>query len=62
MRELAIRPGAAHDPFGLVEPRLRFVVVDAETLVVVDVVGAAAAEPDDQSALQQVVEQRNLLG
>ena len=60
--ECAAFESAGHDRLGLVEARLRLVVVDAETLIVVDVVGAAAAQPDDQPTLGQVVEHRDLLG
>src|SRR6266851_2963240 len=37
-------------------------MVDAETLIVVNVKGRAAAEPDDQAALGDVVEDRQLPG
>jgi len=37
-------------------------MVDAEALIVVDVVGAAATEPDDEPALGDVVEDGDLLG
>ena len=37
-------------------------MVDAETLVVVDVVRAAAAEPDDEPAFRQIVDDGELLG
>ena len=46
----------------VVKARLRLVMVDAEPLVVVDVVGAAAAEPDDEPPFEHIVEQRHLLG
>ena len=37
-------------------------MVDAKALVVIDVVGGAAAEPDDQPPLGDMVEHRELLG
>ena len=37
-------------------------MIDAEALVIIDVVGGAAAEPDDEPALGDVVEHRQLLG
>ena len=36
---------------GFLEPRLRLGMIDAVTLVVVDVVGRPATQPDDQPAL-----------
>ena len=60
--EFTLGPGPDHDLLGLVEPRLGFVMVDAKALVIIDVVGRAAAEPDDQSPLGEVVDDRDLLG
>ena len=62
MLELLAAPGLEHDRLGLLEARLRLGVVEAVALVVVDVVGGAAAQPDDQPALADVVDQRELLG
>ena len=62
MDECAAGPCLDHDRLDLVEPRLRLVMVDAEALVIVNVVRAAAAEPDDQPAFEQVIEQRHLFG
>ncbi len=44
-------PGLEHDRLGLLKPSLRLGVIDAVTLVVVDIVGRAATKPDDQPAL-----------
>ena len=60
--ELAAGPGLDHDVLGLVRRSCASVMVDAEALVVVDVVRGAAAEPDDQPALADVVEKGHLLG
>src|SRR5438477_10950836 len=62
MSERTFGPGPNDDRLGLVEAGLRLVVVDAETLIIVDVVGAAAAETDDELPLGQIVEDRKLLG
>jgi hypothetical protein len=43
-------PGLEHDRFGFFEPRLRLGVIDAEALVIIDVVGGTAAQSDDQPA------------
>jgi len=61
MREFAAGPRPEHDCLGFIEARLRLVMVDAEALVVVNVIGAAAAEPDDEAPFRQIVEQRHLL-
>ena len=55
-------PGGHKDVLCLLQPRLGLVVVDAKTLIVVNVVGRAAAEADNQTALGDVVEDRQLLG
>src|SRR6185437_10246161 len=62
MGELAAGPGLEHDRLGLLEAVLGLAVVETEALVVVYVERAAAAEPDDQLALQHLVEEGDLLG
>ena len=62
MLELSPSPGGEHDGFGLLKARLGLVVVDAVALVVVDVVGGAAAQTDNQPALADIVDKRELLG
>src|SRR5437588_47276 len=56
MREFAAGPRLKHDRLGFIEARLRLVMVDAEALVIIDVIGAAAAEPDDEPPFRQIVE------
>ena len=55
-------PRLADDRLGLVEPPLRLPVGNAETLVIVYVIGSAAAEPDDKPSFTEVTDQRELLG
>ncbi len=62
MAEACLGPGPDQDLLGLVEARLRLMVVDAKALIIIDVVGGAAAEADDEPALEDVVEHRQLLG
>lgn len=61
MGEPAPRPRPEHDRLGFIKTRLGLVMIDAEALVVVNVIGAAAAEPDDEPAFHQIVEERHLL-
>ena len=60
--ERALGPCLGEDVLGFVQARLCLVMIDAEALIIVDVVGAAAAEPDDEPALGQIVENGDLLG
>src|SRR5205823_4755417 len=62
MRKTAAGPRPKHDRLGFIKARLRLVMVDAKTLVVVNVVGAAATEPNDEPPFEDIVEQRHLLG
>jgi len=62
MPEGILGPRLDDDVLGLVEAGLRLVMVDAEALVIIDVVGAAAAEPDDEPPLRQMVDDCELLG
>jgi len=49
-----------HDRFRFLEPSLRFRVIDAESLVVIDVIGGAAAETHDQPAFRYMVDEGDL--
>ena len=62
MLELLAAPCLEHDGLGLLEARLRLGVVEPVALIVVDVVGGAASQPDDQPSFADVVDQRQLLG
>src|SRR5215218_1567746 len=62
MRKRLSAPGLKQYLFGLVEARLRFVDVDAVTVIFVDVVSGTAPHADDQSTFAEIVDQRHLLG
>src|SRR5271169_6847 len=55
-------PGLDKDPLGFLQTCLGLVMVDAETLVIVDIVGGAAAETDDEAPLSDIVEDSQLFG
>ena len=55
-------PRLDHDVLGLEQPLVGLARVDAIPLVVVDIVGGAAAEADDQASPADIVDQRHLLG
>ena len=58
--EFLAAPGLEHDRLGFLEASLRLGVVKTVTLIVVDVVGGTASQPDDQPTLADVVDQREL--
>ena len=60
MFECLAFPGLEHDRFGFFEPRLRFGVIDTETLIIINIVSGAAAKSDDQAAFGQVIDKRDL--
>jgi hypothetical protein len=55
-------PGPEHEGLGFLQPCLRFGMFDPVALIVIDIVGCAAAETDKQPATAQVVDQCQLLG
>ena len=62
MDELTAGPRPYQNLFRLFQALLRLVVINTETLVIINVVGRAAAEPDNEAPLGDVVEDRQLLG
>ena len=57
--ELLLGPSPEQDPLSFFQARLSLVVVDAEALVIVNIVRGAAAKTDNQPPLGNVVEDAN---
>ena len=62
MLEVLAGPRLDDDLLGFVEARLSLAMVDPKALVIVDIVGGAAPQPDDQTTFGDVVEDCDLLG
>src|SRR5215471_6482405 len=61
MTEAFSGPCRNEDPLRLLQPVLRLVMIDAETLIIVNIVRRAAPETDDEPPLRDVVDDRQLL-
>src|SRR5215472_3532205 len=60
--EVLLGPGFDKDLLDFLQTRLGFMMVHAEALIIVNIVGGATAETNDQAPLGNVVEDRQLFG